>query len=740
MTYNPIAKGTQNWDVPLNAALAQLDSNITSGASSALQATNNLSDLTNLVQARTNLGIGQGYVAGVNQFNVKDYGAVGNNVADDTAAVQATVTAAGAAGGGQVYFPPGTYRLNSSAPINNTADGITFMGSGVSNSNLSIGPGFTGSAAITNTGNYFTVQNMSVIANSSTTTSNPAAHGIVSTGGHTFRVLNTSFLNINGYAIKAIGTATTQLHGGFVSHTKIQNTAGGVFIQSDPTQTAANFTLNNVFTRFVGENSGTNANLDCFHIEDSWDVLMQNCFAWMNATTGGTGAALRVKGNCAATFIQNLDALGPQTGTNVVIESGTNGDPQNVQIAGGVIQQGSVGISITGSSNQIRVRNVRILNNQTHNVVVSTNGSGSTGGIYFDQCAISQGGAGATGTNYDINWTGTAEGFITDCRFGSPIVSTGTAGVQGVINITSATVRADNINFAGTGTLATNIFPGIFPQYLLRADLSNAEWRGNLDMRMTGSNRLSLRADTATSNAIAFNVAGTASNDNFRILGDGSMQWGPGTAGRDTNMGRAASGILYTDKNMLVGSSTALGDNGVGEIQIANATTVPTTNPTGGVTLYASATGAPLKIRDTAGKVRGLTKMAAVQTSTQGSVGTAQTASTSLLLPVEANATYLVQAWVYWVTTSSATVTTSWTGPTGTTFVWNDTTTGGDVVTSLTGVSPPWTTGNKMVNLFGTLTTGANAGTLTFTWASNVATNGTVTTQPQSTLTLERIG
>lgn len=57
MTYTPIPKGTQNWDVPLNAALAQLDSNITSATGTALQAANNLSDLTNAPQARSNLGL-----------------------------------------------------------------------------------------------------------------------------------------------------------------------------------------------------------------------------------------------------------------------------------------------------------------------------------------------------------------------------------------------------------------------------------------------------------------------------------------------------------------------------------------------------------------------------------------------------------------------------------------------------------------------------------------------------------
>jgi len=54
-------------------------------------------------------------------FNVKSptYGAAGNGTSDDTSAVQAAITAAVAAGGGTVVFPPGTYIIT--APLQVTS-------------------------------------------------------------------------------------------------------------------------------------------------------------------------------------------------------------------------------------------------------------------------------------------------------------------------------------------------------------------------------------------------------------------------------------------------------------------------------------------------------------------------------------------------------------------------------------------------------------------------------------------
>jgi hypothetical protein len=117
--------------------------------------------------------------------------------------------------------------------------------------------------------------------------------------------------------------------------------------------------------------------------------------------------------------------------------------------------------------------------------------------------------------------------------------------------------------------------------------------------------QIATQPTAAGTTAFSTNVAGTDGNDRYRLLGSGAMETGPGSAARDFFNGRAAVGVGYASPTLLVGSTTALGDNGVGELQLANATTTPTTNPTGGVVHY-GANGTSTLQRDTAGHLSNL--------------------------------------------------------------------------------------------------------------------------------------
>ncbi len=69
---------------------------------------------------------------GLSFFNVRDYGILGDGASDDSARIRTLMATAGSAGGGTLYFPPGTYVVSRSGASNETldvpADNITFLG------------------------------------------------------------------------------------------------------------------------------------------------------------------------------------------------------------------------------------------------------------------------------------------------------------------------------------------------------------------------------------------------------------------------------------------------------------------------------------------------------------------------------------------------------------------------------------------------------------------------------------
>lgn len=479
------------------------------------------------------------------------YGAKGDGTADDTAAIAAAIASLGSAGG-TVYLPAGSYLLNGSSGLDITGNAVTLRGAGAEATKILIGSGFTGTNAVTVTGANAQIVDLSVNGASSTTTSNPAAHGITVSGARRLKVDSCQFWYLNGYAVRALATSagsTSNAHGTQLSRIRINQCAGGLHFLGHTAQGyAVNSFVTDVHIQQGGVATGTNAGLDGIRIEDAWDVLAENALTWMQA---GTGSALHIVGNCAASFIKNLDALGPNAlAPNVLIEDGANGSPQNVQINGGVIQQGTVGIKISGGSQHVHVDTVRIINNTGHGAQVDGTGVG----IYFNKVFFSQSGQGASGTNYDINWSGTASGNILNCRFTSPIVATGTAGVQQTINVAAGqAVRVFNADFQGSGAASTNWFTA-FPMVVTRVDGANMEHIGSLDFRLPTNARVSLRPVAAGNNALATNVNGADTVDRFRLLGDGTLQWGTGSATRDATWGRQGVAQVGTpDSDIIIG-------------------------------------------------------------------------------------------------------------------------------------------------------------------------------------------
>lgn len=124
---------------------------------------------------------------------------------------------------------------------------------------------------------------------------------------------------------------------------------------------------------------------------------------------------------------------------------------------------------------------------------------------------------------------------------------------------------------------------------------------------------------------------------------------------------------------------------------------------------------------------------------------TAQTAVTGLAVPVEASATYLMEAWFIIASTvaTADTMANSWTGPSGATMQWCDTNSTGDYQATLGAVAVGDTTLNNAthVSMFkGVLKTSTTAGNLTPTFGvSATTTSPSYTVGANSYVRLTRI-
>lgn len=112
----------------------------------------------------------EGDQPGSNFFNVKEFGAVGDGLHDDSEAVQQVLTMAGKSGRGVVFFPEGKYKLNKRVSwIKEDADGkfagLVVKGEGVSKSILFVDNQNGGVLLDDPSGKTrFQVKNMSIIA------------------------------------------------------------------------------------------------------------------------------------------------------------------------------------------------------------------------------------------------------------------------------------------------------------------------------------------------------------------------------------------------------------------------------------------------------------------------------------------------------------------------------------------------------------------------------------------------
>lgn len=197
-----------------------------------------------------------------------------------------------------------------------------------------------------------------------------------------------------------------------------------------------------------------------------------------------------------------------------------------------------------------------------------------------------------------------------DTTFGA-IVDADINGLNSVTNkaLDSAVVHntgAENIAGVKTFTSAPVVPSNSFPE----SAITNLTTDLAAKLSLTGG---TMTGAATMSGSSSSTVAGQAqvSGDTFpryQQLCSGSMVWGSGSAGGDTNLRRSATGVLASDNTLAavagaqIGAATPSLGGGVGVLGMTNAATTPTTNPSGGGVLYSDSTSRPTW-RDSNGNV-----------------------------------------------------------------------------------------------------------------------------------------
>lgn len=295
-------------------------------------------------------------------IDVVAYGAVGNGIADDTAAINNAISALPATGG-IVYFPPGIYLVSGQIPV--TQSGVRLMGSGIG---VSIIQGSSATADILSLGtgspqlSYLSISDLSIWS------------PVVSTSGAAIKLNNVTLVAISRVEIEGAFIGINSLASTFVA-------IDTVYMKNPEATTGSGIVLNGgnnyfldkvvVFTtttqclyglqllavdscwidnsHFVATGYGIIANpasattVQKVMLNNTSTVMCANDGVYLNPASGGTVQGI------------SLRALRSSLNTGNGVNLGTTGTIKSSQLAGGqILDNGLAGVNLqSGTYTQI---------------------------------------------------------------------------------------------------------------------------------------------------------------------------------------------------------------------------------------------------------------------------------------------------------------------------------------------------------------------------------------------------
>jgi hypothetical protein len=496
------------------------------------------------------------FLAGV--VTPQDYGAQGDGVTDDTAAINLAIQAVAASGGGILFFPAGTYQVTPTSSttaalvLNNGSTGyygVRLMGTGENAAILrrtAAGPIISMSGPATDTTGvthcrYCTLESLELHGNN-----------LTGTLFQTYYADNLAFHDCHFTNSLDVGQDCAEFW-----DSRYYNCLWDSSGSTTANTTAPNLWLrNSAATSGFGYSSSTVNNVYFFGCR--WEQFTTGAIRverGLGSNVGQPYSLYFVSGKIETSLVNGGSAVFVDTTARDVhfdnFHAYQGGFYSGYSTAQDVFtfgpQFGSIKNTLIFNSTAVAcIANGVTLNAPLANSYVIAE---SVRGSYT-------GGATPTGAHVAFG-TSTGEFRVMDCQADNGTQFSGEQTNATEVNLTSGTAA---------GTFGIN---------------NSTAVSGN-----TNADVVLVEATTA-SNALGLRVTGDTLH-RYLLNAKGDGLYSGGTTADYTSL-RAAPGVHGFTKSLLVGSGTDLGDNGVGELKIANATTVPTTNPTGGALAYASA-------------------------------------------------------------------------------------------------------------------------------------------------------
>ena len=295
---------------------------------------------------------------------------------------------------------------------------------------------FSGAQIILLSANGTGVRDLQIAYANTTYSANPAANGIQVTGATNVLINTVNLLYINGWALQATSTAGVnnkyaKLDGIYTSLCAQGIHVGGITANNIASHEITNCRMDQV------------QNGDAYFIEHATDIKCSNLHGLVAA---GSGAALHIKDRTSSIHVANMVASGTtptSTGSALLIETGTDGTPAQVDLANSIFENANNGVTISAGT-EISMSSCRFENN-------ANNGVNITGGdtISISGCSFNGNGQTAGASRYDFQSSTANNVLVTHSSFLTPTGAL--AGqVNNAVNVTAGKVKMANDIFLNT--------------------------------------------------------------------------------------------------------------------------------------------------------------------------------------------------------------------------------------------------------------------------------------------------